>query len=77
MNTKYISSNVLKISVILRVHSTSEIADICNTWNEIVWYLPTKVNFSDKGNFSQSFLLILLGSAHLVGIIFGVNIVCT
>ena len=35
MNTKYISSNVLKISVISRVRSTSEIADIFNTWNEI------------------------------------------
>ena len=31
VNTKYISSNVLKISVILRVRSTSEIADIFNT----------------------------------------------
>ena len=31
VNTKYISSNVLKISEISRVHSTSEIADIINT----------------------------------------------
>ena len=31
VNTKYISSNVLKISVILRVRSMSEIADIFNT----------------------------------------------
>ena len=31
VNTKYISSNMLKISVISRVHSTSEIADIFNT----------------------------------------------
>ena len=31
VNTKYISSNVLKISVISRIHSTSEIADIFNT----------------------------------------------
>ena len=30
VNTKYISSNVLKISVISRVHSTSEIAYIFN-----------------------------------------------
>ena len=30
-NTKYISSNKLKISVISRVRSTSEIADIFNT----------------------------------------------
>ena len=31
VNTKYISSNVLKISVISRVCSTSEITDIFNT----------------------------------------------
>ena len=31
VNTKYISSNVLKISVISRVRSTSEFADIFNT----------------------------------------------
>ena len=31
VNTKYISSNVLKISAISRVRSTSEIADIFNT----------------------------------------------
>ena len=31
VNTKYISSNVLKISAILRVRSTSEIADIFST----------------------------------------------
>ena len=35
VNTKYISSNVLKISVISRVRSTSEIADIFNTFDEI------------------------------------------
>ena len=35
VNTKYISSNVLKISEISRVRSTSEIADIFNTWDEI------------------------------------------
>ena len=35
VNTKYISSNVLKISVISRVCSTSEIADIFNTQDEI------------------------------------------
>ena len=72
MNTKYISSNVLKISVILRVHSTSEIADICNTWNEIVWYLPTKVNFSDKGKF---FPVILVNFAWLSAFS-GYNIWC-
>ena len=31
VNIKYISSHVLKISVISRVHSTTEIADISNT----------------------------------------------
>ena len=31
VNTKYLSSNVFKISVISRVGSTSEIADIFNT----------------------------------------------
>ena len=66
VNTKYISSNALKISVISRVHSTSEIA-IFNTSDEI--YLV----FTEKGHFS----IILLGSARLVGIILGVNIVCT
>ena len=35
VNTKYISSNVLTISVISRVRSTSEITDIFNTWDEI------------------------------------------
>ena len=35
VNTKYISSNVLKISVISRVRSTSDIADIFKTWDEI------------------------------------------
>ena len=35
VNTKYISSNVLKISVISRVRSTSEIADIFNTFDKI------------------------------------------
>ena len=35
VNTRYISSDVLKISVISRVRSTSKIADIFNTFNEI------------------------------------------
>ena len=47
VNTKYISSNVLKISEISRVRSTNEIADIFNTFDEI--YLEfihlKKVNF--------------------------------
>ena len=35
VNTKYILSNVLKISIISRMRSTSEIADIFKTWDEI------------------------------------------
>ena len=35
VNTKYISSNALKVYVISRVLSTSETADIFNTWDEI------------------------------------------
>ena len=35
VNTKYISSNVLKISVISRVRCTSAIADIFNTRDEM------------------------------------------
>ena len=35
VNTKYISSNVLKISVISRVRSTNKIADICNVFDEL------------------------------------------
>ena len=35
VNTKYISLNVLKISVISWVRSTSETGDIYNTWDEI------------------------------------------
>ena len=34
VNTKYVSLNVLKISVISQVSSTSEIADIFNTFDE-------------------------------------------
>ena len=46
MNTKYISSNVLKISVISRVRSTSEITDIFNTRDEIfLIFTEKKVNF--------------------------------
>ena len=45
VNTKYISSNVLKISVISRVRSTSKIADICNTRDEIFFVFTKKVNF--------------------------------
>ena len=46
VNTKYISSNVLKISVISRVRSRSEMADIFNTCNEIVLVFTKKSKFS-------------------------------
>ena len=46
VNTKYILSNVLKISVISRVHSKSKIADIFNTLNEIFLVLTEKSKFS-------------------------------
>ena len=42
LNTKYISSNVLKISVISGVYSRSEIADIFNTWDEMVLVFTEK-----------------------------------
>ena len=42
VNTKYISSNALKISVISRLHSTSEMADIFNTWDEIFLVFTNK-----------------------------------
>ena len=92
MNTKYISSNVLKISEISRVRSTSEIADISTHEIKYFWYLPKKSKFSfyffrrgEKLYFFHSyFSLILPGSADLVGIILwvqtylvGAKIVCT
>ena len=46
MNTKYISSNVLKISVISWVRSTSEIADIFKAWDEIYLVFTEKSKFS-------------------------------
>ena len=84
VNTKYIwyiSSNVLKISVISRVRSTSETADISNTFDKIYQiYLPKKSKifflfFPLRGKhfFLSHFSLILLGSACLVGIILGAN----
>ena len=48
----FISSNVLKISVISRWRSTSEIADIFSTWDEIVLVFTEKkffLFFSVKG----------------------------
>ena len=38
--------NVLKISVISRVHSTSEIAYISTHSMKYFWYSPKKVNFT-------------------------------
>ena len=63
MNTKYISSNVTKISVISRVRSTSEIADIFNTGDEIfLVFAEKKVNFlfifSVKGK-QLTFLIVI------------------
>ena len=78
VNTKYISSNVSKISVISRVRSTSEIADISTHERKYFWYLPKKKsNFffyffckGEKLNFFHShFSLNWLASARLVGII--------
>ena len=46
VNTKYISSNVLKISVISRVRSTSEIADIFYTRDGIFLVFTEKSKFS-------------------------------
>ena len=79
---------MLKISVISRVRSTSEIADIFNTRDEIfLLFTEKKVNFlfyfffclGEKLNnfFHSHFSLILLGSVGLVGIILGGNTVCT
>ena len=46
VNTKYISSNVMKISVNSRVRSTSEFYDIFNTCDEIfLVFSEKKVNF--------------------------------
>ena len=42
INTKNILSHVLKISAISRVHSTREIADIFNTFDEIYLVLTSK-----------------------------------
>ena len=62
MNTKCISSNVLKISIISRRRSTSEIADIFNTFDEIFLVITgKKVNFififSVKGKKINFFLV--------------------
>ena len=76
VNTKFISSNVLKISVISQVRSTSEIADIFNTRDEIfLVFIEKKVNFlfiffclGEKLNFFHSHSpLILLGVSGFSG----------
>ena len=77
MNTKYISSNVLKISGISRVRSTSDLLIFSTHEMKYFWYLLKKINFlfifsveGKKLNFFDSyFSLILPGSAGLVGII--------
>ena len=82
VNTKYVSSNVLKISVISRVRSPSVNTDIFNTFDEIFLVFTEKSKFyfyfSLKGKnlffFLRYFSLILLSSARLVGIILGANI---
>ena len=70
VNTKYISSNVFKISLILQVRSTNEIADIFIIWDEtfLVHVFTEKRNFSSyftaKGKiifFSSHFSLIFMG----------------
>ena len=42
VNTKYMSSNVLKISVISRVRSTNKITDICKTFDELALVFTEK-----------------------------------
>ena len=77
---------MLKISVISRVRSASENADIFNIRDEIFLVFTKKKSkfsfyfflFRGKLNFFHShFSLVLLSSVHLVGIILGVNPVCT
>ena len=46
VNTKYISSNVLKISLITRVCSTNEIIDIFSIQDEIFLIFTKKSKFS-------------------------------
>ena len=45
VNTKNISSHVLKISEISLVLSTREFTDICITFNEYIWYSPQKSKY--------------------------------
>ena len=53
VNTKYISSNVLKISIISGVRSTSEIADIFNIWDENIFGI-----YGKKSKFSFYFFTL-------------------
>ena len=53
VNTKYMSSNVLKISAFSRMRSTSEIDNIFKHEMKYVWYLPKK----KKSKFSFYFIL--------------------
>ena len=60
MNTKFILPNILKISVISRVRSTSEMADIFNTRDQIFLVFTEKSKFPlrEKLNiFSKSFFI--------------------
>ena len=63
VNTKYISSNVLKISEISRVRSTSEIADIFNTFDEIFLVFTEKSKFSfyffRRGEKNLTFFIVI------------------
>ena len=66
-NTKNISSNVLKISEISRVHSPSEITDIFNTVDGIFLVFTEKGKFYfyfSLNFFPRHFSLILLSSAR-------------
>ena len=65
VNTKYISSNVLKISVISGVRSTSEITDIFNTWDEIfLIFNVKKVNFLFILSVKEKNLTFFLAISH-------------
>ena len=60
-----------------RVRSMSEMADIFNTGDEIFLVFTEKSKYPLYTFFHSHFLLILLGSVHLVGMILGVKAVCT
>ena len=58
VNTKYISSSVLKASAFSRVHKTSEIMMFSTHEMKHIWYLPKKSIFS-------SFLYFLLATCNV------------